>query len=443
MKPQSILLSALVVTAFLPPCRAGEQPLSDAQVQHYLEVYRELHAHPEVSYHERESAARLAEGLRSYGFDVTTGIGRYPDPELEPHGLVGVLRNGDGPVVWVRADMDALPVEEKTGLPYASRVRVETAEGVPSGVMHACGHDVHMTVFLATARALSERRGSWQGTLVMLGQPAEERGAGARAMLADGLYSKYPRPDYVLALHVNAELPAGVIGYRPGYVLAGVDSVDIRVFGEGGHGAYPHLTRDPVVAAAQLVTALQTIVSRTVSPLDPAVVTVGSIRGGTKHNIIPDFVDLQLTVRSYRPEVRLEVLDSIRRIAAATAQAAGLSGELAPTVEVSEDEHTPATYNDPDLTARLARLWKEELGEEQVVEVEPVMAGEDFSRYSLDGHVIPTSLFWLGSVPLDLYERESDRLPPLHSSRFAPDPEPTIRTGVWAMTAAVLELLQE
>jgi hippurate hydrolase len=301
-----------------------------------------------------------------------------------------------------------------------------------------------MTSFLGTAAVLSTYRDHWQGTLLFIGQPAEERGAGAKALLADGLYTRFPKPDYVLALHVHESIEAGKIGYCPGYALANVDSVDITVRGIGGHGAYPHKTLDPIVLSAQIITALQTIVSRTVSPLDPAVVTVGSIHGGTKHNIIPSEVKLQLTVRTYKPEVRRRVLESIQRIVEETAVAAGIPDELKPTVLIAEEEFTPSTYNDPELTSRLAAVFRTELGEQNVIQTDPVMAGEDFARYRLEDNSIPSLIFWLGTVDPEKAKSlraAGEESPPLHSELFAPSPEPTILTGIRGMTVAVLDLM--
>ena len=309
------------------------ETLADSRLAEFLEVYKELHANPELSYHEQRTSAFVAGRLRDYGFEVTEGYGNYGESGRVGYGVVGLLRNGEGSTIMVRTDLDALPITEKTGLPYASKVSVETETGVQTGVMHACGHDVHMTSFLGTAALLSSMRDQWNGTLLFVGQPAEERGAGAEALLADGLYRRFPKPDYALALHVHESIEAGKVGFCPGYALANVDSVDITVRGIGGHGAYPHKTLDPIVLSAQMILAFQTIVSRTVSPLDPAVVTVGSIHGGTKHNIIPPEVRLQLTVRSYKPEVRRLVLDSIRRIVEETAAEEQPEANLEPDLQ--------------------------------------------------------------------------------------------------------------
>ena len=309
------------------------------------------------------------------------------------------------------------------------------------GVMHACGHDVHMTVQLGAARLLALRRDEWQGTLMLVGQPAEERGAGSRAMLDAGLYRRFGRPDYALALHVAADLPAGQIGYRAGFALANVDSVDITVRGRGGHGAYPHMTLDPVVIAARIVVALQTLASREVAPIDPAVVTVGSIHGGTKHNVIPDEVKLQLTVRSYKEQVRKQLLDGIRRISREVARSAGVAAKLLPTVRL-RDEFTPATYNDPTLVDRLVPVLRGVLGEDRVVPRDPVLGGEDFGRFADKGK-IPIAMFWLGAVDSKVHRRHQRKgrpLPSLHSSLFAPKPRPAIATGIIALVQSVMEL---
>jgi hippurate hydrolase len=433
----------LVLVLLLPATLVAQslEKMVDEELAWLLATYKHFHSHPELSYEEKETAARVAGELRQLGFEVTENVGRYEVAGRTSYGLVGVLRNGAGPTVWVRTDLDGLPVTENTGLPYASRVRVKMAAG-ESGVMHACGHDLHMTNFLGTAKLLVRMRERWSGTLVMLGQPAEEVGAGAAAMLRDGLYERFPRPDFVIALHDSASLPAGTVGVREGYALASADSVDIVVRGAGGHGAYPHTTKDPIVLAAQIVLALQTIVSREVNPQDAAVVTVGSFHAGTKHNIIPDEARLQLTIRSYKPEVRQRIISSIERISRGLAEAAGVPPERAPTVALSDG--TPSTYNDPALTRRLAAVFERVLGKDSVNWTEPVMGAEDFSHYTLEGRQIPTSMFWLGAVPPAKWKEAKEKgqtLPSLHSAEFAPDAEGALRTGVRAMTAAALELM--
>ncbi len=397
-------------------------------------LYETLHAHPELSFHEKETARRLAEEMKKLGLDVTTNVGG--------HGVVAVMKNGPGPVVLVRTDMDALPVKEQTRLPYASKVRTQDDAGNEVPVMHACGHDVHMAVWVGTARLLKGLREDWSGSIVFIAQPAEERGAGAKAMLADGLFERFPKPDYAVALHVNAELPAGKIALGGGYVMANVDSVDMTVRGVGGHGAYPHKTKDPVLLAAEIILALQTIVSREIEPTEPAVVTVGSIHGGTKHNIIPEEVKLQLTVRSFTDEVRNQIIESIRRISRGTALAAGIPEDRLPVVSVS-DEYTPSLYNDPELAARLTKRFGDLFGADNVVQRKPVMGGEDFARYGRTEDKVPICMFSIGAVDPESVaesERTGKPLPSLHSPLFAPVPEPTIRTGIISMTAAVMRL---
>ena len=393
-------------------------------------LYLDLHQTPELSFHEEKTAAKMAERLRALGFEVATGVGKT--------GVVGVLRNGKGPTVLLRTDLDALPVEEKTGLPYASKVTTTDDAGDTVHVMHACGHDIHMTSWIGAATLLSRAKSRWGGTLVMVGQPAEEKGGGARAMLADGLYTKFPKPDFAFAIHDSAQAPSGKVEYVSGYALANVDSVDITIYGKGGHGAYPHTTIDPIVIAARTVLALQTIVGRENNPLDPAVVTVGSIHGGTKHNIIPDEVKLQLTVRSYKDDVRKHLLEAIARIAKAEAAAAGATRPP----DVSVTDGTPATYNDPALTKRVAGALSRGLGAANVSEGQPVMGGEDFSEFGRAG--VPAAILWVGAVEpkkVEAAKAGGPSLPSLHSSGFAPDREPTIRTGVKTVTLAALELL--
>ena len=409
----------------------------DVEYPTLSELYKHLHAHPELSFHEEKTAARLADELKRAGCEVTTGVGG--------HGVVAVLKNGNGPTVLVRSDLDALPVKEETGLPYASLDTAKDDVGKEVPLMHACGHDVHMTSLVGVARVLAGLKDHWQGTLVLIGQPAEERGGGARKMLADGLFTRFPKPDFCVSLHDDAGLAAGTIGYTEGFAMANVDSVDITVRGVGGHGAWPHMTKDPIVLASEIVVALQTIVSREIQPGEPAVVTVGSIHGGTKHNVIPDEVNLQLTLRSYTDEVRKQTIESVKRITHGLALAAGIPEDRLPIVKLG-DEFTPATYNDPELTLRLAAVFKSWLGAENVARKKPVMGGEDFSEFGRTADKIPICQFNIGAVsPAAVKESEQTGkpLPSLHSSRFAPVPEPTIKTGITAMTAAVLELMKK
>jgi len=423
---------------------AAQEPthgLIDSQVKKesgsLLELYKELHRHPELSFQEKETSARVAEELKKAGCEVTTGIGRF--------GVVGVLRNGVGPTVLVRTDLDALPVKEQTGLAYASTVTSKDSEGNEVPVMHACGHDLHMCCAVGTARVLARLKDRWHGTVVVIGQPAEEKGGGARAMLADGLFQKFPRPNFCLALHDDTELPAAKLGFTPGYAAANVNSVDITVRGVGGHGAHPDRTKDPIVLAAQIVLALQTIVSRELPPGESAVVTVGSIHGGTKHNIIPDEVKLQLTVRSYTDAVRTKSLEAIERIVRGQAVAAGLPEDRMPIVTLSEDA-TPALYNDPELTQRIVRMFKQEFGEKNVEEKRPTMGGEDFAEFGRTPDKIPVFMFNIGAArreAIEEHERTGKPLPSLHSSLWAPDAQPAIEAGVTAMTLAVLELMRK
>jgi hippurate hydrolase len=356
------------------------------------------------------------------------------------------MKNGDGPTVLVRTDMDALPVQEETGLPYASKVITKSDEGKDVHVMHACGHDVHIAAFIGTARALGKLKDQWHGTLVFVAQPAEEIGAGARALLKDGLYDRFGKPNFALGFHDKADVQAGHIAVTEGYTSANVDSVDVTVRGVGGHGAYPHKTKDPIVLAAEIINAWQTIASRQNNPLDPIVITVGSIHGGTKHNIIPDEVKMQITVRTYKSEVREHVLAAIERIAKGIAAAGGIPPERAPVVSVSKDQFCPASYNNPELTKRLVAVWKKSLGNDNVEIIDPTMGGDDFSEYSLSDHSIPAVYFHFGAVePAKIaeFKQAGKELPTLHSSKFAPVPEPTIRTGVIGMITAVLELMKK
>jgi amidohydrolase len=401
-----------------------------------LPFYKHLHQNPELSFQEKETSARIAAELRTAGYEVTEGVGGY--------GVVGVLENGEGPTVMLRMDTDGLPVKEQTGLPYASEATATEQNGQAVHVMHACGHDVHMTVGTGTAYNLAARRDEWQGTLVIIAQPAEERGAGARMMLADGLFERFPKSDYNLSLHTLATLPAGKVGYVPGWMMANVDSVDIRLKGIGGHGAYPHNAKDPIVLAAAIIMDLQTLVSRELHPTEPGVVTVGSVHGGTKHNIIPDSATLQLTVRSYSDEARDTLLNGIERIAIKQAEALGFDGELTPEVDI-RDEYTPALWNDPGLVERGVASMSRAIGADNLVQVPKEMGGEDFARFGRTEDKIPSFMIRLGIVPQALWDKAQKgeaTLPSLHSPFFAPDPEPALDTGITAMTAMAIDLLQ-
>jgi hippurate hydrolase len=434
------LLGTAALALIASPAMASD-PVHDATqraLPQLMEFYRDFHANPELSLHETRSAAKLAAEARAAGFEVTEKVGGT--------GVVAVLRNGPGPILLIRADMDGLPVTEETSLPFASKVRATTEGGVETGVMHACGHDTHMASWIGTLRNLAAMRGKWSGTLVMIAQPAEERGMGARMMLEDGLYTRFPKPQFALAFHDSASLPAGMIGTTSGYALANVDSVDILVKGVGGHGAYPHTTRDPIVLAARIVMALQTLVSREVDPSQPSVVTVGSFHAGAKHNIISDQAALQLTVRSYTPAVRKQLLDGIARIAKGEAIAAGIPEDRMPVVTL-QNEFTPATFNTEPLTARMAALWTSRFGKDRVGAYPAQMGGEDFSRFWLADPSIQSLIFWVGGVPKAQWDAAQkpggSGLPSLHSSKWVPDAEAVIGTATEAMTAAALDVLKK
>src|SRR5437016_2747245 len=436
----SILLPALAFAQQTP------QSPTEAELTSLLAIYKDIHAHPELSMHEERSAAIVAKELKAAGCEVTERVGKYEKPGATCFGVVGVMKNGAGPTVLVRTDLDALPVHEETGLPYASTVTTKNDEGKEVPVMHACGHDAHISMFIGVGRVLTKWKDQWHGTIVFVAQPAEETGNGARALLRAGLYEKFGKPNFALGFHDKADMQTGHIGVTEGYTYANVDSVDVIVRGVGGHGAYPHKTKDPIVLAAEMINAWQTIASRENNPLDPIVVTVGSIHGGTKHNIIPDEVKMQLTVRTYKSEVRDRVLAAIDQIAKGIAAAAGVPPERAPIVKILQDQFTPATYNNPELTKRLVAVWRKVLGPENVGIVDPTMGGEDFSEYSLPDHSIPAVDFHIGAVdPVKIADSKKNGtpLPSLHSSKFAPVPEPTIRVGIIGMTSAVLELMKK
>jgi len=434
-----LLLGTAALALIATPALARD-PVHDATqraLPALMEFYRDFHTNPELSNHESRTAAKLAAEARASGYDVTENVGG--------HGVVAVMRNGPGPVILIRADIDALPVIEQTNLPFASKVRVTTAEGVETGVMHACGHDTHMAAWIGTLRNMAAMKGQWHGTLIMVAQPAEEVGTGAKAMIADGLFTRWPKPQYAVAFHDVPSLPAGTIGIRTGYVMAAVDWVDINVKGVGGHGAYPHLTKDPIVLAARIVTTLQTLVSREVDPLESGVVTVGSFHGGAKPNVISDNVQLQLTIRSYKPEVRKLLLDGIGRIARGEAIAAGMPDDRMPVVTIKPGA-TPATFNTDPLTTREAAVFTARFGKDRVVDLAPQMGGEDFSNFYVSDPEIQSLLFFVGGVPADIwagYKAGKSGLPSLHSPFWAPDAEAVVGTATEAMTAAALDLMKK
>jgi hippurate hydrolase len=397
-------------------------------------LYKHFHANPELSLQEEKTAARLAEEIKKLGFEVTEKVGKT--------GVVGVFKNGEGPTVLVRADMDALPIIEKTGLPYASTKMIRDRAGKEVGVMHACGHDVHITSWVGTARVLTAMKDRWRGTLVFVAQPAEEIGQGARLMIADGLFEKFPKPDYCLALHSDATLEAGAIHYTEGLAMANVDTVEVTIKGKGGHGSAPHVTIDPIVIAAKYILDLQTIVSREQDPFDPAVVTVGSIHGGTKANIIPNEVLLQITVRTTKETTRQKVLDAIKRKAQAAALAANAPE---PDVNFVTDDFTPKLENDIPLTRKTVAVFEEILGKENVRKRNPILGGEDFSRFANNGK-IPIFMYFLGTVDPERvaeFKKQGKPLPGMHTDAYFPHPSLAVKNGVITMSHAVLNLLEK
>ncbi|MGB6139299.1 MAG: amidohydrolase [Pseudoalteromonas rhizosphaerae] len=431
------LYAALILLSPLASSTTLELKL-DKTMPAIEKFYLDLHQSPELSYHEQETGEKLATKLRSLGYEVTDNVGGF--------GVVALYKNGDGPTIMIRTDTDGLPIIEQTGKSYASTVTVMNDEGANVGVMHGCGHDIHMSSFIGTAQQLMLHKDAWQGTLMMVAQPAEEVGGGAKAMLKEGLFSKYPTPDHVIALHVSASVPAGQVSMKNEYTMASVDSVDITVKGKGGHGAYPHMTIDPVVIASRIVLALQTITSRELSPLEPSVITVGSIHGGAKHNVISNEVKLQLTLRSYNPKIREQQIAAIKRITKGIALSAGLDESLIPVVYVHEDESIPSTYNDPAQTNIVRSAISSAIGQSNVLETEAVMAGEDFGLYGRTDKNIPITLFWLGGVEQAQYQAAQTSgatLPSLHSSKFAPDYKVAIPTGITAMSNAAVALFNQ
>ncbi|HCC71775.1 MAG TPA: amidohydrolase [Bacteroidales bacterium] len=403
----------------------------------HFETYKFLHSHPEVSLMEYETAKKMASHLEDLGFKVTRNF--------SGNSLVGVFENGNGPVIMLRTDMDALPIKEQTDLPYASSVIMKDASGKQVPAMHACGHDMHMTLWLGTLNTMVTLKNEWSGTIIAIAQQAEEVSGGAIKMIEDGLFRKFPVPDYALAYHVNPELPAGSIGYYPGPIFGGVSSVDIHVFGYGGHGAMPHTTIDPVVLASRIVLAIQTLVSREIEPIQPAVVTVGSIHGGSKHNIIPDRVDMQLTVRFFSDEVYNQIIDGLKRITRGIALSAGLTEEKFPEV-IPLEGLTPPVANNPDLVNKGVVSMEKMLGSDLMYGVKPSTVGEDFGKYGRTPEKIPIALFWLGGVEKDKYLDHIENgtpLPGLHNAAFYPDFYPTFKGGVAAMARTMIDLFNE
>lgn len=429
------LLLTLLATANLHAADSIDA-LIEKEHSSLIQLYEHLHAHPELSFHEEKTSARMAEEIRALGFEVTEKVGGF--------GVVGVLKNGPGKTILVRTDLDGLPVREIGSAPYVSKTVTKDDAGNDVHVMHACGHDIHMTCWVGTARALMALKDQWKGTLVFIAQPAEERGAGAQAMIGDGLFQRFPKPDVCLALHCDSGLAVGSFGVTSGPATASTDSVDIVVKGIGGHGAMPNMTKDPIVLASQIVLALQMIDSRELHPTEPVVVTVGKFNGGTKHNIIPDKVELGLTVRTTSPETRTQVLDSIRRICRGLGIAAGLPENLLPEVSLL-GPGTPSLHNDPELTARVTQVWADAFGKASVIERKATMAGEDFSRYTMTPDNIPVLLAWLGTVAPEKVEKAKqtgEALPSLHSPFYRPEAAPSITVGIKAMTLAVLSELK-
>jgi hippurate hydrolase len=435
--PALVFLAAAAAAQDVPSFVNSELPA-------LVDTYKDIHSHPELSHFEARTSHLLADALREAGYTVTERVGKYPDGS-QAYGVVGILKNGAGPTLMIRADMDALPIVEETGVPYASHVTMKDRAGQTVGVMHACGHDVHTTVLIGTARAMAAMKSQWHGTLMLVGQPSEETIDGAKAMLADHLYERFGRPDRIIGLHDTNGLAAGTVGIRSGPSATSSTSIDVVIHGIGGHGAYPQAGRDPVTLAALYITQIQTIVSREEDPQDPTVVTVGHIEGGTKRNIIPDEVKLELTTRSFTDESRDTVIRGLKQMAAGITASAGLPPEKAATVTVLEDESTPVLYNDPAQTEQIKATLVKTLGASNVIDLPRGMASEDVGVFALPKHEIPLTYFILGAMDpakLAAAKAEGKELPGPHTSRFEPLPQPTLRTGVTAMTSVAMSLLQ-
>ena len=433
MKTLRFLVACSILTASGWSQSQDEPSLSSQVNSVYPQVqtlYEDLHEHPELSGHEVNTSATIAAQLRALGYDVTEHVGGT--------GVVAVLRNGSGPTVMLRTELDALPVAEKTGLTYASKVTTKNDAGLMVPVMHACGHDIHMAALVGTAEIMAKTKDQWHGTLILIGQPAEETVGGAEGMIAAGLFTRFPKPDVGVALHTTNTLPAGKVGFTPEYAASNADTVNITIYGKGGHGASPESTVDPIVIAARVVLTLQTIVSREIKPGNPAVITVGYIQGGTKNNIIPDEVHLGLTVRSYTPEVRKHLLAAIERVTKAEAQAA--DAPKAPLVQVAES--TDALYNDPKLAERLSQALTQALGAARVEKAPPIMASEDYSYFVEAG--VPSFYFWLGVADPEKFKEAKAsgiQLPSNHSPFFAPDMEPSLKTAIESEVVVLRNLM--
>ena len=429
----------IIFMAYYSVVNAQLQPLAEKtiveQTGRMLLLCRDLHQNPELSLQEFETAKKMAAELRKAGFEVTENFGG--------NNVVGMLKNGAGPVIMLRTDMDALPVEEKTNLVFASSKKVKSEDGTEVSVMHACGHDIHMSVWAGTIHTLAALKNEWRGTLLVIAQQAEEISGGAGLAIETGLFTKFPKPDAALAYHINPELESGTIGLTAGPIFAGVKTARIKVFGKGGHGAYPEKCIDPIVIASRIVLDLQTIVSRELSPLEPAVVTVGSIHGGTRPNIIPDEVDLELTLRYYSDETIAKVIAAIKRISRSAAQMAGMPDDKLPIVKIEEAE-TPPVVNNEKLAADLKLIAQKSIGEQNIIKTTPAMVGEDFGKYGRTPENVPICLIWLGSTKPELMRElitKGEKPFPLHSPQLNPDYEKTIETGIRVMTANVLGLM--
>ena len=441
--PRSLALVFAISAIALSASAQDLKSFAQKETPALVDTYKDLHQHPELSHHEERTSAILATALREAGYTVTDHVGLYPDGS-HAFGIVGILKNGPGPTLLIRGDMDALPIIEETGLPYASHVMTKTASGQSTGVMHACGHDVHVTVLIGTARAMAATKSQWHGTLMLIGQPSEETIDGAKAMLADHLYERFGTPDKIIGLHDTNALPAGKIGYVIGPTLASTTSIDVVIQGIGGHGAAPQLGRDPITLAALYITQIQTIVSREEDPRDPSVLTVGDIHGGTKRNIIPDEVKLELTTRSFSDKSRQTIIDGLKQMAAGLTLSANLPPEKATTVTVLENESTPVMFNDPALMGSVSNTLIKTFGPDRVVEQQKLMGSEDVGVFGLN-RKIPVAFLWLGAMdPARFAKAQSigKVLPGMHTSHFEPLPQPTIQTGVEAMSTVATSILQ-